>query len=518
MGQAPFVARDLFWKFSGIDPDPGDPRPIHTRFISRPVSEAQGDETAVTNRDAVCLYSDNLRRLSMPVTFLTRSLALRGCNFFQEPNSPSTNQTFEDVRSQAGSWQRALIASILICCSGCGKPEPQAPVPPQPGPTASVETGTVKIELDVPLDPTAVITIGGSDYSPKDLEQELKLPEGEHSISVKQPGLTLGPQPFRVAKNQRRIVHVYEPNRRAAEWAIGLGGRVNLIADGRELQFTSLEKLPASSFTIVAISLEEKSLGDDDLTNLRDLTRLKTLSLARTGITGAGLVHLRGLPELAELNVDRTQVTDESLKELSSLPNLTTLHAFATTIGDEGAAQLRGSKLTILGLGRSRLTDHGLESLAQISSLTSLNVSQTAVTDRGLTHIARLPNLRILNLDNTQVTDTGLSELKSHPKLVALFVAGTRLTDQGLEQLCQSNRWTSLRLNNTQVTDAGLQHVAGLDKLIILGVYKTQITDAGLQSLKTLKSLQSLQVADSKVTNAGIADLKTALPKLNIER
>jgi hypothetical protein len=518
MGQAPFVARDLFWKFSGIDPDPGDPRPIHTRFISRPVSEAQGDETAVTNRDAVCLYSDNLRRLSMPVTFLTRSLALRGCNFFQESNSPSTNQTFEDVRSQAGSWQRALIASILICCSGCGKPEPQAPVPPQPGPTASVETGTVKIELDVPLDPTAVITIGGSDYSPKDLEQELKLPEGEHSISVKQPGLTLGPQPFRVAKNQRRIVHVYEPNRRAAEWAIGLGGRVEVIAERKEIVIASQAKLPESTFTINTIHLDDKSVADEDLANLKNLAGLRTLSLARTGITGMGLVHLRGLSQLAVLNVDGTKVTDESLKELSSLPNLTTFQASATTIGDEGAAQLCGSKLTILGLGRTRLTDRGLESLAQISSLTSLNVSQTAVTDRGLTQIARLPNLRILNLDNTQVTDTGLSELKSHPKLLTLFVAGTRLTDQGLDQLCQSNRWTSLRLNNTQVTDAGLRRLASLDKLIILGIYKTQVTDAGLQYLKSLKSLQSLQVADSKVTNAGIADLKAALPKLNIER
>lgn len=434
-------------------------------------------------------------------------------------NSPLTLRVRASQMSLVS--QMALIATILVFCLGCGKQ--QAPAVPgtsssskPAGETPSVETGTVKIEFDIPVDAQSVVTIGGSEYSPKDLEQELKLPEGEHSISVKQPGLTLGPLPFSVARNQRRIVRVYDPNRRAAEWSLGLGSRINIIADGKEFQFTSLTQLPASIFKIVAITLEDQSIGDDELANLKNLSELKSLSLARTRITGTGFVHLRGLPELVELNVGGTQVTDDSLKELGSLPKLATFLAYATSIGDEGAAQLLGSKLTTLALGRSRLTDHGLESLSQISSLTSLDVSHTGVTDRGLALIARLPNLRSLNLDNTQVTDAGLSELKSHPKLAALFIAGTRLTDHGLEQLCQSKRWTSLRLNNTQVTDAGLQHLAGLDKLVILGLYKTQITDAGLKHLKALKSLQSLQVASSKVTDAGIADLKAALPKLKV--
>ena len=456
----------------------------------------------------------------MPVSFLTRSLALRGRDFFQEFNSPTTKgRKSSSLTPGACVSHMALMASMLIFCPGCGKP--QAPVAPPAAPagtTAAVETGTVKIEFDMPVDPRAVVTIGGSEYSPKDLEQELKLPEGEHSISVKQPGLPLGPQPFSVARNQRRIVRVYDPNRRAAEWALGLGARVNMIADGRELQFTSLEQLPASSFKVVVISLEDKSVRDEDLANLKNLAALKSLSLARTGISGAAFVHLRGLPELAELNVGGTQVTDDSLKELGSLPRLAAFRAYATPLGDEGAAQLRDLKLTTLALGSSRLTDRGLESLAQISSLTSLDVNQLAVSDLGLAHIARLPNLRSLSLENTQVTDAGLSELKSHPKLHALFVAGTRLTDQGLEQLCQSKRWTYLRLNNTQVTDAGLQHLAGLDKLTTLGLYKTQITAAGLQHLKTLKSLQNLTVPRSKEFDAALADLKTALPNLKVER
>src|SRR6266550_3771292 len=97
-------------------------------------------------------------RFSMPITLLTHSHALRGRDFFQGLNSPS----------MALVSQIALIASILVLCLGCGKP--QVPVAPQPAPpaTASVETGTVKIEFDMPVDPLAVVTIAGSRYSPKD--------------------------------------------------------------------------------------------------------------------------------------------------------------------------------------------------------------------------------------------------------------------------------------------------------------------------------------------------------------
>ena len=104
----------------------------------------------------------------MPITLLTHSLALRGCDFFQGLNSRSTKQSCEDMHSQAGDWERgcdfldagklspsspaplprreegmksssltlrvsvshmarvsqiALIASILVLCLGCGKPQ-----------------------------------------------------------------------------------------------------------------------------------------------------------------------------------------------------------------------------------------------------------------------------------------------------------------------------------------------------------------------------------------------------------
>ena len=111
--------------------------------------------------------------------------------------------------------------------------------------------GTVKVEFDFAVDSRAVVTISGNEYSSRGLEQELKLPPGEHSISVIQPGLTLEPRLFAVEQNQRRIVHVQEPNLRATEWALGLGWNIRILRDGRETRVTNRTDLPAGSFSNV---------------------------------------------------------------------------------------------------------------------------------------------------------------------------------------------------------------------------------------------------------------------------
>lgn len=501
----------------------------------------------------------------MLATILTHPCKVRSCNsldFEKRFSSLSIahaageneERKFPLWISRVRAYRLVLIGSLLVIV-GCSKPQQPAPAPAAPGAaisskaseTPSVPTGTVKFEFDLPAElplesAKAIIKIDDRVYSAKDLEQELTLPEGQHSISLDQPSLALVPQQFSVVKNQRQVVHVDEPNHRVFAWALGLGGRVNIRANGKETTVVnSSTEPPKTDFTVFEVILDDSPVSDNDLAKLKNLSGLKSLQLARTAITGAGFVHLRGLPELAELNVSGTKLTDDSLKELGSLPKLVTFQAFKTPIGDAGLAHLINLKLTKLAISTTQTTDRGLESVVQIPTLTSLDVSRTTitdagaehltrltkledlaliatvVTDRGLAQIARLPNLRFLKLDNTQVTDAGLSELKTHPKLTALFVAGTRLTDQGLQQLCESKRWTALRLDNTQVTDVGLQSLSGLNKLGILGLHKTQITDAGLQHLKTLKLLQSLRVTDTKVTDAGIADLKAALPKLKIE-
>ena len=56
--------------------------------------------------------------------------------------------------------------------------------------------------------------------------------------------------------------------------------------------------------------------------NPTELTKLKYLELARTGVTDSGLESLKGLIRLERLELGNTHVTAEGIEELSkALPN-----------------------------------------------------------------------------------------------------------------------------------------------------------------------------------------------------
>src|SRR5262245_17109336 len=112
-----------------------------------------------------------------------------------------------------------FLSLVLAAATGCSK-KPDAPVVVEPpAKTAPVQTkptseahnaATVKFEFDVRLDPRAVVTLGGNDYSLTQLEQAITLKPGEHTIVINRPDLDFGPAKFSVEKGQRRIVRIYD--------------------------------------------------------------------------------------------------------------------------------------------------------------------------------------------------------------------------------------------------------------------------------------------------------------------
>ena len=172
-----------------------------------------------------------------------------------------------------------VLISSVVAMTGCSKKEEPAPiaapqnrptpanVEPEPSkpPPQTVETGTVKIEFDIAVDPKSIISISANDYLPKDLEQPISLKPGKHTIVVKQPGLNLPPQEFTVEKDQRRIVRVFEPNRKAAEWALAIGGEIHIVADGKQRQVMVASDLPQGRFTVTHIHLHQGGFTDGDL-------------------------------------------------------------------------------------------------------------------------------------------------------------------------------------------------------------------------------------------------------------
>ena len=59
-----------------------------------------------------------------------------------------------------------------------------------------------------------------------------------------------------------------------------------------------------------------------------------------------------------------------------------------------------------------RLTDAGLESLADLPALETLHLNATPITDAGLKHLAKIKTLKSLNLTECQLSEAALDDLQ----------------------------------------------------------------------------------------------------------
>jgi hypothetical protein len=84
-----------------------------------------------------------------------------------------------------------------------------------------------------------------------------------------------------------------------------------------------------------------------------------------------------------------------------------------------------------------KLTDAGLEHVAELANLQTLCLLGNSVTDTGLLHVGTMSQLRVLTLDKTEITDAGLAQLARLTNLRELYLRGTAVTDAGVKKLQQ---------------------------------------------------------------------------------
>jgi hypothetical protein len=76
-------------------------------------------------------------------------------------------------------------------------------------------------------------------------------------------------------------------------------------------------------------------------------------------------------------------------------------------------------------LGRTEVTDAGLETLGQFKNLRALHLEGTSISGRTLGKLSSLSQLAYLNLSATKVTSDALPPLKNMPKLHHLYLFNT---------------------------------------------------------------------------------------------
>src|SRR5262249_39270042 len=117
------------------------------------------------------------------------------------------------------------------------------------------------------------------------------------------------------------------PNGKVAQAVTKLGGNVQVDA-------ASPDK------PIVGVRLGNKA-ADPDLAQLKDLPKLRVLSLNAAKVTDKGLESVKDLPAVEELDLGFTQITDAGMDSLGKMTRLRSL-SLPSSISDAGVAKLKG--------------------------------------------------------------------------------------------------------------------------------------------------------------------------------
>ena len=112
----------------------------------------------------------------------------------------------------------------------------------------------------------------------------------------------------------------------------------------------------------------------------------------------ARMVNVKSLTQIQYLDLARTNVSDDGLSNLDGLTKIKTLYLHDTRITDAGLIHLhRLAALRMLYLTNTSVTDAGVESLKGLTQLKQLDLSGTRVTVAGMNALQKaLPNCQIL--------------------------------------------------------------------------------------------------------------------------
>jgi len=113
---------------------------------------------------------------------------------------------------------------------------------------------------------------------------------------------------------------------------------------------------------------------------------------------------------------------------------------FPSNQGRTGTADVRGllpcaENVAALDLGRTRITDEAVATVADMPRLVKLDLRQTNITDAAIAHLAGLDHLRSLNLFSTKVTDASVDTIAKLKRLETVYLWQTKLSAAGVKRL-----------------------------------------------------------------------------------
>ena len=443
--------------------------------------------------------------------------------------------------------------------------------------------GTLVIEVD---DPGVSVSIDGQEMVITGAGvKELRLKPGQYQLQATKDGEVLQQELVTITRNGRQLVRVsrepapaalkpvetasqptdsktVDPDRRAAEYVLSIGGKVRLNDDSRhgEKEFiASIKELPDSPFRLTHVELiNNRNVTDTGMAALRGTKNLRFVNLAYSPeFTDAGLAHLSDNRGLQRLDLWGTNITKKGIEYFVGFSDLRDLRLGDTQLSAVDLSILKQyvslQKLEILMLTLTQADDGTLAILSDAHQLIQLNLEETDITDVGLSYLEENRNLEYLYLKGTKVTAPGVRRLsRILPKLdkdwnepekpstssasmlsktdsksvdpdrraaeYVLSVGGkvwvnkdSAFTDKNVIQTREKLPSEPFRLThadlqtNSRVTDAGLAAFRGTKHL--RGIYLTNSTnvgDAGILHLRENSNLHEIHLWGTKVSGKGL--------------
>jgi serine/threonine protein kinase len=143
--------------------------------------------------------------------------------------------------------------------------------------------------------------------------------------------------------------------------------------------------------TLTELNLSESNIDDEELKIISSLPNLRELSLWECKkITAAGLTSLSRLQNLQKLEISEIPWKAQDMDFVVSCPKLTDLDINDTDVTDELVDTIAKSKITVLHLSHTKLSDRGLMMLSKNKNLKYLEVGPGPITTKAIDEFEKL--------------------------------------------------------------------------------------------------------------------------------
>ncbi|WP_254512245.1 hypothetical protein [Anatilimnocola floriformis] len=203
-------------------------------------------------------------------------------------------------------------------------------------------------------------------------------------------------------------------------------------------------------------------------------------AFAKNGkISPADTSSLLAFPQLDSVGFKSTPVRG-LLPSIAKLPELRILHIEDARITASDFDDLRGTHLFWLALTRVELEPVDLSSFPDLQYLELVG---PFANDELLKGVAKLSKLELLYLYDTRITDAGLAKLAHLPALCNLWLSKTPINGSCFQEFADSDV-TNLQLNDTNVDSSAVDHLIGMRKLKSLELKGTKLAKEDRAKLK----------------------------------